>query len=374
MRSLRLLALGMVLGAVVLAGCQGAAPPVLTPAAPTAQPAAVAPTLPAASPSPVSAPATAPSPVASPVVSPSPVALPIASPAASPSPAAATVASPVAAAPGPAAEASPVAQVSCDFVFGFATLRDLLGPATVGDCTENQREIPGNGTAEQRTTKGILVHRPQDEWIGFSDGTRTWINRRGSLVERPANQRFEWEADRQAIEAIQRGGHYIYFRHGATNRSEQDSDPTNLANCATQRNLTDEGRAQARAIGEAFRALNVPVGLVLSSPYCRALEFARLGFDQAQAEPSLVLPDPLTAEERQRNTEALLRILALLPPSNTNVVMVAHSPNIRDAVDVDLPVEGGAVILKPNAGGKPTPLLRILPGEWSTLAQVLRRQ
>jgi len=85
------------------------------------------------------------------------------------------------------------------------------------------------------------------------------------------------------------------------------------------------------------------------------------------------LPDPLPADERQRNTEAMLRILASPPPPNTNVVMVAHSPNIRDAVDVDLPVEGGAVILKPNPGSKPTPVMRLLPEEWTTLAQALGR-
>jgi len=192
-------------------------------------------------------------------------------------------------------------------------------------------------------------------------------------MERPTNQRFPWEADRQAIEGLQRGGFFVYFRHGATSRTEQDTDPNNLANCATQRNLTDEGRSQARAIGEAFRTLNIPVARVLSSPYCRALEFSRLGFDRADPEPSLVVPDPLTAEERQRNTAAFLAILASPPPANANVVVVAHSPNIRDAVDVDLPVEGGAVILRPVPGGKPTPVLRLLPGEWSALAEALKR-
>jgi phosphohistidine phosphatase SixA len=192
-------------------------------------------------------------------------------------------------------------------------------------------------------------------------------------MERPTNQRFPWEADRQAIEGLQRGGFFVYFRHGVTSRTEQDTDPNNLANCATQRNLTDEGRAQARSIGEAFRTLNIPVDRVISSPYCRALEFSRLGFDRADPEPSLVLPDPLPADERQRNTDAFLKILASPPPARANVVVVSHSPNVRDALDVDLPVEGGAVILRPNPGGKPTPVLRLLPGEWSTLAQALGR-
>ena len=114
--------------------------------------------------------------------------------------------------------------------------------------------------------------------------------------------------------------------------------------------------------------------MVLSSPYCRAQEYSRLAFNQAQTEPSLELPDFLPADARQRNTEDVLRILAMMPPSNTNVVMVAHSPNIRDAVGVDLPVEGGAVILKPNAGGKPTVVIKVLPNEWDTLAQALGRQ
>ncbi len=285
----------------------------------------------------------------------------------------AAASSPVAAA-SPVAASSPVAQTPCEIVLGFAKLRDQIGAATVGECVEHQRENPGNDTAEQRTAKGLMVYQPKDGSMSFTDGNRTWIDSPRGLLERPANQRFEWEADRQAIEAIQRGGHYIFIRHAMTNRSEQDSNPPNLADCSAQRNLTDDGRVQARAMGEAFRALNVPVGLVLSSEYCRAQEHAKLAFDQAQPEPSLELPDFLAAEKRQSNTEGMLRILATLPPSSTNVVMVAHSPNIRDSVGIDLPVEGGAVILKPSAGGKPTQVLKVLPGEWTTLAQVLGRR
>src|SRR5262245_29980582 len=72
-----------------------------------------------------------------------------------------------------------------------------------------------------------------------------------SLVEATA----PGQLDRPLLTALRDGGHVIYFRHAATDRSQQDSDPHNLANCATQRNLTDDGRADARTIGEAFRAL-----------------------------------------------------------------------------------------------------------------------
>ena len=75
----------------------------------------------------------------------------------------------------------------------------------------------------------------------FQGANQTWINRDGQVVTRPNNQRLDWEGDRQLIEQLQRGGNIIYFRHGATEASQQDSDPNNLANCATQRNLTPAG-------------------------------------------------------------------------------------------------------------------------------------
>jgi broad specificity phosphatase PhoE len=250
-------------------------------------------------------------------------------------------------------------------------MRDLVGAPTVGECRENERQIPGNGNAEQRTANGILIYRALDGRLLFSTDSRTWINGPEGLIDRPNNERFAWEGDRQIIEALQRGGYLIYFRHGATDPSQTDSDPNNLANCATQRNLTDQGRAQARAIGEALKALDIPVNQVLTSEYCRAKEYAQLSVGSGEVEPSLVLPDPLPAEVRQANTAAFQRLLATPPPPGANVVFVSHSPNIRDAAGVDLPVEGEAAILQPNPGTPPTPVARILPDEWPALAQAL---
>lgn len=176
------------------------------------------------------------------------------------------------------------------------------------------------------------------------------------------------EVDRQVIAALQNGGYVIYFRHASTDRSQQDSDPQNLANCATQRNLTDDGRAQARATGDAIRSLRIPVGEVLSSEYCRAQEHALLAFGKVTVEPSLVLPDPLPDNERQRNKESLQRLLATPPPPGVNTILISHSPNLKDATDVDLTVEGSAVILRP-ADGAPAVVALVLPGDWTSLAQ-----
>lgn len=90
---------------------------------------------------------------------------------------------------------SPVeAQPSCQFVLGFATLRELAGPQLVGACLEDERHGP-SGDALQQTGGGLLVWRQADNWTAFTDGTHTWINGPGGLAFRANEQRFEWEAD-----------------------------------------------------------------------------------------------------------------------------------------------------------------------------------
>ncbi|MDE2930160.1 MAG: RCC1 domain-containing protein [Chloroflexota bacterium] len=89
---------------------------------------------------------------------------------------------------------SAVAGANCQFVLGFATLRDLIGHEVVGDCLENQR-YAANGNSEQHTTGGLLVWRKADNLTSFTDGYRTWINGPNGLVQRLNTERFVWEAD-----------------------------------------------------------------------------------------------------------------------------------------------------------------------------------
>ena len=280
----------------------------------------------------------------------------------------------------PAAEASSiVAQpgIDCDFTLGFAAVRDLLSPAVVGDCVENERFIAGNGNSEQRTTNGMLAYTALYGYVRFIGSDTTWIVGPEGLVQRPNNERFEWEGDRQLVESLRSGGYFIYFRHGATDSTQTDAAPPNLPDCTTQRNLTDGGRDQAALIGVQLRALKIPVGQVVSSPYCRALQFSNLMFGRVdRSEPSMQLPDPLPVDARQRNSATFETVFTTPPAAGSNIVMVAHSPNIRDIFEfglaTDLPVEGGAVILSPNpAGGRPNIMARILPDEWSTFAEAM---
>src|SRR5262245_2110217 len=81
---------------------------------------------------------------------------------------------------------------------------------------------------------------------------------------------------------LARGGQVVLLRHAIPTPGVGDPPSMRLDDCTTQRNLTDDGRAHARRVGEAFRARRIPVEGVRSSPWCRCLETARLAFGQAE--------------------------------------------------------------------------------------------
>src|SRR5499426_2439794 len=89
-------------------------------------------------------------------------------------------------------------------------------------------------------------------------------------------------ADEALWELMRGGGQVVFMRHAGTTPGVGDPAGFRLDDCATQRNLTDAGREDARRVGTAFRQRAIPVGRVLSSPWCRCLETSRLAFGKAE--------------------------------------------------------------------------------------------
>ncbi len=175
--------------------------------------------------------------------------------------------------------------------------------------------------------------------------------------------------------ALQRGGYVILFRHAMTDQSQQDTDLQNITNCATQRNLAGEGRTQARTIGGAFEALAIPVGQVVSSDLCRALDTARLATGKAP-EPTERIRDNTPgkvaeATMAERNV-ALRQILTSPQPVGTNRVVVSHMPNILSVTGVQLN-EGDALVLVPDGSGDVRLVARLSVADWDTLAHIVTR-
>jgi phosphohistidine phosphatase SixA len=147
--------------------------------------------------------------------------------------------------------------------------------------------------------------------------------------------------------ALRQGGFVLYFRHARTDFSQDDTDLSDLSNCATQRNLSAEGRTQARLIGEGIAALEIPIGEVLSSELCRTQETAKLAFGRITPMPDLTSFGTASSEaEEQERAAALRRLLATPPAPGTNSVLVGHLFNIQAAANISL-AEGEAAIFSP---------------------------
>src|SRR5438067_4380838 len=113
------------------------------------------------------------------------------------------------------------------------------------------------------------------------------------------------------VSALQGGGYVIYFRHAATDQSKADSpEHLDLENCATQRNLSDKGREQAQVIGKAFAALGIKVAAVLSSPYCRCIDTAKLAFGKSAVAHDLEFAMPKNENESKKLGAALRKLLS----------------------------------------------------------------
>jgi phosphohistidine phosphatase SixA len=158
---------------------------------------------------------------------------------------------------------------------------------------------------------------------------------------------------------LQAGGHVILIRHTVTTPGVGDPPGMQLTDCATQRNLSEEGRRDARRIGDVFRSRGIPVARVLSSPWCRCLDTARLAFGEAEAWPPLsnLFGRP---ENRAPQIQELERLVGQRLPAG-NLVLVSHGSTI-DALTGVSPAPGELVVLTPQGGRRFTVAGRLTAG------------
>ncbi|HVQ61553.1 MAG TPA: histidine phosphatase family protein [Burkholderiales bacterium] len=150
----------------------------------------------------------------------------------------------------------------------------------------------------------------------------------------------------QVLAELRRGGYVLYFRHTATDFSQNDEKMKRFEDCADQRNLIDKGRADARAVGTAIRQLQVPVGRVLASPFCRTVETAQLLFGRAEKMPE-VRGGPAVSATSERYAE-LRKILAAPVAPGTNLVVVSHGNPFYSVAGPPYLAEGEVAVIRPQ--------------------------
>jgi len=167
-------------------------------------------------------------------------------------------------------------------------------------------------------------------------------------------------------EALQQGGYTILLRHMSTTPFNPDSAAFDIDDCATQRNLSDKGKQQARRVGESFKALGIGVSEVLSSPYCRCMETGQLAFGTVTSSEVLRVGDSRPGVGRDDPGIAIRKLLDTPPPAGKNNVLIAHSITLLYAYGLTGKPEGVAHIFRPSGLGlgQPQYIGLMVPGDW----------
>ncbi|MCB8840473.1 histidine phosphatase family protein [Aurantimonas sp. VKM B-3413] len=155
-----------------------------------------------------------------------------------------------------------------------------------------------------------------------------------------------------AWQAARAEGTHILMRHAIAPGTGDPADFA-LGDCSTQRNLSQEGREQARRIGERLQEKRVPVAAVLTSQWCRARDTAEeLDLGAPAAEPALnsFFGDrPREADQ----TAALKARLRELDEAGRKAVLVTHQVNITALTGV-FPASGEIVVISLGPNGAVT--------------------
>jgi len=156
------------------------------------------------------------------------------------------------------------------------------------------------------------------------------------------------DATEEAWAALAKGGHVALVRHGNAPPGYGGDPPGfKIDDCATQRNMDERGRAQARAVGEAFRQHGVIVDKILSSPWCRCLETARL-MALGPVENTWAVA---TSDRSPERLVVLKQMVAGWRGPGT-LVLVTHALTVQALVGI-MPDQAETVVVKPKPGNEP---------------------
>ncbi|MEX0373296.1 histidine phosphatase family protein [Spiribacter roseus] len=155
-------------------------------------------------------------------------------------------------------------------------------------------------------------------------------------------------AQDEPFAVLRDGGHVLMLRHAI---APGFGDPAgfDVDDCTTQRNLSEEGRAQARAIGERLRAEGLGEAAVYTSAWCRCRDTAA-EMDLTEAEAHLGLNSFFQNRDRRDAIVAALRGLLAGLANGPPAVLVTHQVNIR-AITGQGVRSGEGLIVQPDDEG-----------------------
>ena len=154
------------------------------------------------------------------------------------------------------------------------------------------------------------------------------------------------ELDKDLINQLKDGEKLIFIRHAY---APGNGDPSNfnLDDCSTQRNLSEDGKKQAKYIGDFFIRNKIKIDKVLSSEWCRCKETAQIAFEDFSTKNFLnSFYSSKYAKNKKKQVKELNEYVKKFK-SNKNLVLVTHYVLISEVLNY-APSSGEIVVSDKN--------------------------
>jgi broad specificity phosphatase PhoE len=153
-----------------------------------------------------------------------------------------------------------------------------------------------------------------------------------------------------ALEGLRAGGHVALMRHAEAPGGAGDPPGFRLEDCATQRNLSAKGRADAGSVGRRLKAERIAVTRLVSSPWCRCIDTARL-MDLGTIEIDHTFGNVVVWRDRREALAAGARDVINQWRGPGTLLVVTHGANIQALIGGYNPGSGEIVVVAPGGSG-----------------------
>lgn len=160
-----------------------------------------------------------------------------------------------------------------------------------------------------------------------------------------------------AWKALRAGGHVALMRHADAPGGAGDPPGFRVDDCATQRNLSEKGRVDAEKIGSRLKGEGIAFEKILSSPWCRCIDTARL-MNLGTVETEATFGNVVVLKDQRQTLTTGARALIARWTAGGNLLVVTHGANIQALTGVWL--ASGEIVVVKGGSDRTEPVGRLL--------------
>ena len=140
------------------------------------------------------------------------------------------------------------------------------------------------------------------------------------------------DSNKNLMKQLKDGEKLLFIRHAYAPGSG-DPNNFNLNDCSTQRNLSNEGRKQAKYIGKFFKKNKIKIDKILSSEWCRCKETASIAFNFFETKK--FLNSFYSSKFAKNKKKQMIELKKYIDDwkSDKNLVLVTHYVVISEAIN-----------------------------------------